>query len=496
MRDTGAAAVRYARVPLQWLALFALLASAPSAHAQQAPLSRLLPDLLTRAIVTPSSRSVPTGQPGIPHEAHFLPALAQQSAAYELNKSIVTYLATFPIGSSSGGFTYESDPATGIPKRSSGNFGPAFAERALTVGKRQFSAGINFQRVDYDRFEGIDLEIGDASGPAFYLEHSDCCLQQLPDGTPGPGNTPKDPAFEGDLLRMALGLRLRSSTAVVFASYGLTDRLDVGVALPFVRVEIDADVFAGLDRLSRTNPFIHTFVANQDVATTRLVQSGSASGLGDVVLRTKLNLVASPGGGLALGADLRLPTGDGEELLGTGATQVKPYLIYSGDYGRVSPHVNLGYTFSSGELASGVGFELPDDSFAETVFRGRAAPPPTNLSVPDEINYAAGLSVALTPRATLSLDAIGRTIRDANRFGVVGRSFSFRTANAGPVQTAQFDDAIGISGNGNLSILLGVAGVKLNVARTLLLTANVLFPLNDSGLRAKVTPVVGLDYAF
>jgi hypothetical protein len=34
------------------------------------------------------------------------------------------------------------------------------------------------------------------------------------------------------------------------------------------------------------------------------------------------------------------------------------------------------------------------------------------------------------------------------------------------------------------------------VATNLLLTANVLFPLSDGGLRPKITPVVGLDYAF
>jgi hypothetical protein len=55
---------------------------------------------------------------------------------------------------------------------------------------------------------------------------------------------------------------------------------------------------------------------------------------------------------------------------------------------------------------------------------------------------------------------------------------------------------VGITGTGNLNTLLGVAGIKVNLTRTLLLTGNVLFPLNDSGLRAKVAPVVGLDYAF
>jgi hypothetical protein len=47
-----------------------------------------------------------------------------------------------------------------------------------------------------------------------------------------------------------------------------------------------------------------------------------------------------------------------------------------------------------------------------------------------------------------------------------------------------------------MNLFLGVAGVKINVTRTLLLNANVLFPLSSDGLRPKVTPVFGIDYAF
>jgi hypothetical protein len=46
------------------------------------------------------------------------------------------------------------------------------------------------------------------------------------------------------------------------------------------------------------------------------------------------------------------------------------------------------------------------------------------------------------------------------------------------------------------SIIDGAAGLKLNLFGRLLLDANVLFKLNDSGLRDKVTPLVGIEYAF
>jgi hypothetical protein len=43
---------------------------------------------------------------------------------------------------------------------------------------------------------------------------------------------------------------------------------------------------------------------------------------------------------------------------------------------------------------------------------------------------------------------------------------------------------------------LGAAGIRFNPWRTLLVTANLLFPMTDSGLRDRVTPAIGIDYVF
>ena len=42
----------------------------------------------------------------------------------------------------------------------------------------------------------------------------------------------------------------------------------------------------------------------------------------------------------------------------------------------------------------------------------------------------------------------------------------------------------------------GAIGFKINVVRELLIDANVLFSLNDTGLRTKITPMLGVEYAF
>lgn len=470
---------------------------AGGALADDVPLSQILPNLLGQAIVTPSSRSVPQGQPGIPHEAHFVPALAQQSAAYDLNRSLVTYLSTFPLGSSSGGFTYELDEKTGIPKRSSTTFGPSFTERALTIGKGKWSTGVNFQAVRYSQFDGLDLD-GDL---VFYLQHNDCCPLQTSTGVPGGGGTKpgvpepeKDPAFEGDLIRLNLALDVKNDTTAFFANYGLTDRLELGLAVPLVRVQVDARIDADIERLSTTDPRIHTFTANQDDATAIFSDSGTKTGLGDIAVRAKYNFWHAPGGGLAAGLDLRLPTGDEDELLGVGGLQTKLSLVFSRDWGKLSPRASLGYTFSSGQLSENVNFEVPETLEGQNVLAGEPLPG-ASLDVPDELNYSAGFSLAATPGITINFDALGRTISDANRFGVVTQTFPFRTANAGPLSSTD-RQLVDITGQGNLTSLIGVAGVKINLTRTLLLSANALFPLNDSGLRIQFTPVIGFDYTF
>jgi hypothetical protein len=497
-------------LPAALLPAALVLLPAGPARGQDGSLSELLPRLLSEAVTMPSTVGTVAGNP---HEAHFLPAAAQLKAPYALNGALVTQLSTFPLGSSSGGFTYTTDPKTGIPERNSNNFGPSFAERALTNGKGRFSAGLNFQHVEFDEFEGLGLT-GDVR---FYLQHNDCCPLQRADGTPNPNaevepSPPEDknPFFEGDLVRADLTLKAKTDTVVFFANYGITNRFDLGLAVPIVSVDLTASMDSTLIRLATSaNPAIHSF-GSTSPDTRRSSESGSSSGLGDVVVRGKYNFLARPGGGFALGVDLRLPTGDEKELRGTGATQAKVSLYYSGDYGKFAPHYNIGYTFSSGSIDQSfatyaLGDEVPDpitgaSGAYENVFRGETPASPltaADLEVPDEINYTAGFVLAAHPRVSLSADFIGRTLLDVNRFALVDQSFNYRTTTGGPLQAQTYSDGVGITqSQGRLNLFLGVAGIKVNLTRTLLLTANVLFPLSDDGLRPKVTPVVGLDYAF
>ena len=150
------------------------LATAPAAaQTSGGGLADLLPDLILRDITLPTS----TGAV-FTHSAHFSPLSTQElenpavGIVRSFNTELAVQLSTFPIGSSAGGFIYSFDPALGTFRRASRSFGPAFAERALTIGRRRISAGFNYQHTTFDTFEGRNLEDGSIK---FYLRHQECC---------------------------------------------------------------------------------------------------------------------------------------------------------------------------------------------------------------------------------------------------------------------------------------------------------------------------------
>jgi hypothetical protein len=468
------------RVPLHGaLALLAWLIPTAGLAQQQVPLAQVLPELLESTIrLAPSSLA---DQPN--HVAHFQPGDNQLRVPGQVNEAVLTLLSTNPVGTPGGGFTYVFDPAVGSLTRSSNSFGPSFAERALTTGRGKASIGFGLQHANYDTFEGLSLK---QRGIIFYVPHTDCCTPGSAAQQTGDGSR-LTPPFEGDLIEAALRLQLVSTTATVFATYGVSDRFDIGVAVPFVRVKLEADVRAHIERLSTASePEVHTFEgANPDQQT--FSQGGTAAGIGDIVLRAKYRLPVR-GVGIAAASETRLPTGDETNLLGTGGVQSKLIGIVSLDRGRVSPHLNVGYTFSS-----------------------RGALPGARLH--DEVFATAGADVAVTPRLTMSFDVLSRSLRNTGRMQMAEKIFEYAQAGTGtggggggggggrpptpaPVATQTFTvNELEFVG-GNLNLYLGAAGIRFNPWRTLLVSANLLFPFTNAGLRDRVTPSIGIDYLF
>src|SRR5262245_48510499 len=261
----------------------------------------LLSELLLKILLSDIVLAPPTAPGFQSHEAHFQPVVGgdlasgfqvnQLEVPLAINSVIAAQLATIPLGSSSGGFSYTFDPALGTFSRESSTFGSAWVERALTAGRGRWNLGFNFQHATYDTLEGKDLSGGNV---AVYLVHQDCCTPENQAGTP------PAPFFEGDIIRNQLSLKLTSSTFTLYANYGFTDRLDLGIVVPFVTTRMEASAHATVLKLATADvPGIHNFPGG--AADETIHDSASAQGVGDILLRSMYRFFDGAACGLATG---------------------------------------------------------------------------------------------------------------------------------------------------------------------------------------------------
>jgi hypothetical protein len=361
----------------------------------------------------------------------------------QISTQIGSQVSIFPLGSSSGGFTYGYDSALGTYNRTTQTFGPAFAERPASIGKGKFSFGMNYVHATYKSLDDHSLDDGSIK---FNLLHQ-----------------PIGSFVEGDVIQAALDMRLKSDTAVFLFNYGVTDRLDVGVGIPIVHVSMDLTYHATiLDFATHvSSPTTHLFAnggKTQDFTAT-----GSASGVGDIVLRGKYSLMGTSTAGAGVGAELRVPSGKEEDMLGTGAAQFRVFFIGAGGNGKTIGHVNAGFT-ASGSGAS------------------------------NQANFVGGVEYAASPKLTVVADLLGRTLIDAGRVTDVTTPHPFQQGPSAPTEVTQLSSVALISGN--VTAALATGGIKFNPTGNLLISAHVLVPLNNAGLKSGVTPVLGFEYSF
>jgi hypothetical protein len=380
------------------IALFVLLA-ARVADAQQS-VSDVLSFLVT-------NRSIPTGDFVRDEQA----AIATRDTISTL---LVLELATLP-SSSGGGFSYRLDPALGTVIRASDSFGPLFTERSLLAGRGRASFGMSFSSVSYDNIDGRSLRDGTLISTASIFRG---------DTTP----------FDVETIT----LKLRTDTVTLNGTVGITDQLDISAGIPFIRLNLEGeriDNYRGQQLLQASG-------------------SASTAGLGDIVVRARYNMYRSGASGMAVGAEVRLPTGNEEDLLGTGSTSITPRFIGSYEQDRVGIHGEVGYTL-----------------------RG----------VSEALTYAGAVTAVAAPRLTLVGELLGR------RLNAVGRLVETTLPHP---RLAGVDTVRLTSSDETADRLLVVAGFKWNIASTWLLTANILRPLTDVGLNARWVPSVTFDYWF
>jgi hypothetical protein len=332
-----------------------------------------------------------------------------------ISRALLIELATLPISTSSSGFTYLFNSELGTRERASSSFGPFFVERALTSGRNQMSFGATFRYSQFDRLDGNDLRTGDFVTTAARFRDE-----------PQP--------FDVETL----ALRIDTRTVTAFANYGISDRVDIGAALPIVSMRLAGE---------RVNTY-------RGQTIPQAAATATTTGVADMAITARAHLLGSRASGLTAGAELRLPTGREEDLLGTGEPAVRILAIGSLEGTRASAHLNGGYSWGG---------------------------------ISREASYSAAVTVAASERFTLVGEFLGRWIEGLGQIGQV---------------TAPHPSSIGVdtirllpTASGTMTGM-AVAGFKWNVGGRWLVNANVLLPVTDRGLRARAVPAIALDYSF
>lgn len=428
---------RRARV-LAFVLLVGLAIAAP-AHAQT-PFPTTSVRALVDALFQPGDPFNPSNEPLLSADDYFR---RQQDSLEGIAIGLGTALASFPLGASSAGFAYVIDPTSKQSTLKSVSFGPTFVERALTNGRGVLNLGVSFQFSSFDTLQGVDLKT---------------------DGFPVQsqiGTYLLDGVTLGDSWRATLDVKSR--TFIFAGSYGVTDHLDVGWAIPIASIEATGRLMRDYDAARDYDAFPQVQPLYPNRAGT-LVQSegiAKATGIGDMVVRGKFAFGPPTRQMGMVSAELRLPTGDEEDLLGTGKTSFR--LIGGGTrvFGVGSVNVNGGFTVGG---------------------------------LTDEFNFSAGTDVALLARKqlTLTFDVISQTLRDAVT-SVETLVSDDRVSIGAPELSRRRVVQYGFWDRGTTTLLRAAAGAKYAVGGEWLLTGSGLFRLNDNGYQAKLVAIVGLE---
>ena len=350
-----------------------------------------------------------------------------------LNSAVATALSNLPVASSASALRYTFDPQLGVYVPSPQSLGPILTERAETIGKDKFFFSLTYQRFQFDRLDQLDFGNIDFQIPV-----------QLAGAIPGVIDT-----------NSALSLTISQTTAQF--TYGVENWLDVSFALPIVTSSLQFSTQATVSILILPN--LPVFVLPQSSVKQ------SSTGLGDGLARIKAKLLEHRGFTFGAAGDVRVPTGDEFNYHGAGAYGIKPFLIGSLTRKSVSAHINAGYQWNGKSfLGSSTGTEKE--------------------RLPGQLFYATGVEASISPRFTTAFDLLDQIIINGRRTFLETETVGGTTFN-----TVTFP-------NLTRQELNASAGFKARLVGDVVLTGNLLFRLNDAGLRSRVVPLIGVSYLF
>jgi Putative MetA-pathway of phenol degradation len=342
----------------------ALILQSPDAYAQ--PLDHFISNLYGGQGITLAD----TPPPFPTHAHHFT-----EDSITELNAlggSIVSGLNLTSFPTTAVGYTY--DIQLGLPVSSAGSLGPILGERAETLGAGKLNLAATYNRVDFTNFNGQSL-----NHIKLLLPHA-----------PIPGCTLANCDFLADQIQLNVKLDISQDVFAIYTTYGITENWDVSFILPVVHTHAMATSDATIIFNSASGPGVHSFVGAE--TSPHSVSGGDATGIGDIILHTKYNFLRDNPSlpDLAVAGQLRVPSGDKSNLLGTGSTNLLGLLILSKQIDWYAPHLNIGYEGAFGGL---------DKS---------------------NLRYAVGGDFRIDPTLTTAVDFVGRKFTGGQQLHDVG----------------------------------------------------------------------------
>lgn len=345
-----------------------------------------------------------------------------------------------PVVSASAGFTYRYNPTLEVFERSAETLGPIFLERPETLGRNKFNVNVSWQYVEFNAFDGQDLDDLQGNGQVV--------LRQVD----GSGNLQ---GFRADNLQYRLGLR---NNVVAFSfTYGILDNLDVNVLMPIITTSLDWGVTR--QQIQTAGP---DGVFSPDTGSPVTGRSSANTfGPGDMLLRFKYQLPRADWFRSAFGLQFRFPTGREDDFQGTGDFWVTPAFYASTLlWDRVEPFVNAAIDFDM------------------------------NNSTQSQARYGAGFDVDVIPQLGFVFAFLGRSqLDDPSTPGET--DFLYLTPSG-----LQQQPLLGID-LGRKDFFDFSFGVRAVIWRSVMLFANGIYALNDQGLRNDtIIPTVGIEGTF
>lgn len=353
------------------------------------------------------------------HGDHFLPDLAFGNAAVIgfLTDAVALNAAAVPVAASASGVTYRF--VGGLPVRTTESAGPIFAERAQTLGRGRLFVAAHLSGARLNTIRGTPLD-----RLVLNLVHQDV-------GVPGLG----DPVLENDIIEVRLALFLNLRVTSLVATYGLSDRVDLGIAIPVVHTSLQGRSTAQIFPFGG-DTVVHFFTGTPTDPGLRASAAtfGSATGIGDVAVRLKANLHTDDRFAFAVIGDVRLPTGDPEDFSGSGHLALRSLALASARFGDFFPHINLGYLLRTGagrndDILLTAGFDQPVGNWAtisaEMVSEWQTGE--NQLQLPGTVTYQFPFPRSIEP-------ANIPDSKDHRVHGALGAKF--RTSENGPILVA------------------------------------------------------------